>query len=105
AMAGPVVAAVAGLLIALGLHASLTVTVALVGVSCLVGLTAGPLADVLLEQMDRSYARGARELRLWAEVRGRRVLLLHTRDALRFGQIYRAVQRAVEQAGLAPSRR
>lgn len=105
AMAAPIVAAVLGLLIALSLDASLTTTVALVGVACLVGLAAGPLADILLEQMDRSYARGAHDMRIWAEVRGRPVLLLQTRDALRFGQIYRALQRAVEHATATPTRR
>jgi hypothetical protein len=105
AMAGPIVAAVLGLLLALSLDASLTITVALVGVACLVGLAAGPLADILLEHMDRSYARGAHDMRIWAEIRGRPVLLLQTRDALRFGQIYRALQRAVENATPAPTRR
>ncbi|HEX2771657.1 MAG TPA: DUF6232 family protein [Micromonosporaceae bacterium] len=96
AMVGPVVAAAIGIVVALRLDASGTATVAIVGVSCLVGLAAGPLADVLLERMDRSYARGSRDLQIWADVRGTPVLLLHTRDALRFGQIYRALQRAVE---------
>jgi hypothetical protein len=97
AMVGPVVAAVVGLVIALRIDASVTTTIALVGVACLVGLAAAPIADTLLERMDRSYARGAHELEIWADVRGRPVLLLHTRDALRFGQIYRALQRAVER--------
>lgn len=35
----------------------------------------------------------------WVQHHGREVLLLRTPDALRFGQIYRAVQRAVEQQG------
>ena len=46
--------------------------------------------------MDRSYARGSRQLEIWARWRGREVRLLSTRDALRFGQIYRALQRAME---------
>ena len=96
AMVGPLVAAAIGILIAVLLHSSVTVTIAIVGVSCLVGLAAGPLADVLLELMDRSYARGDRTLEIWATWRGRPVLLLATGDALRFGQIYRALQRALE---------
>jgi hypothetical protein len=102
AIVGPVVAAAIGIVVALRLDTSATATVAIVGVSCLVGLAAGPLVDVLLERMDRSYARGARDLRIWADVGGTPVLLVHTRDALRFGQIYRALQRAVEAGSAAP---
>jgi hypothetical protein len=69
----------------------------------LVGFLAGPLADVLLERMDRSYARGSRQVEIWALWRGRRVLLLRTGDQLRFGKIYRALQRAMESP--APVRR
>jgi hypothetical protein len=93
---GPLVAAALGILVALTLHASTSVTVAIVGVSCLIGLGVGPLADFMLERMDRSYARGSRSLEIWATWRGRPVLLLQTPDALRFGQIYRALQRALE---------
>ena len=96
ALIGPVVAAVIGLVIALGIDASLTVTITLVGIACLIGLAAGPIADLLLERLDRSYVRGAHDLEIWADFQGRTVLLLHTRDALRFGQIYRALQRALE---------
>ncbi|GAB2917345.1 hypothetical protein GCM10027280_00450 [Micromonospora polyrhachis] len=96
ALIGPIVAAVIGLVVALRIDASLAVTILLVGIACLVGLAAGPIADLLLEHLDRSYARGAHDLEIWAEFQGRPVLLVHTRDALRFGQIYRALQRAVE---------
>ncbi|MGC5021170.1 DUF6232 family protein [Micromonospora sp. DT47] len=96
ALAGPLVAAVLGVALAVWLHRSVTVTVAIVGVSVLVGLAVGPLADFLFEHLDRSYVRGSRQLEMWARWRGQPVLLLRTGDALRFGQIYRAVQRAVE---------
>ncbi|MEV0722796.1 DUF6232 family protein [Micromonospora purpureochromogenes] len=96
ALAGPLVAAVLGVALAVWLHRSLTVTVAIVGASVLVGLAVGPLADFLFEHLDRSYARGSRQLEMWARWRGRPVLLLRTGDALRFGQVYRAVQRAME---------
>jgi hypothetical protein len=79
-----------------GCGASLDVTIAIVGVSLLLGLGVGPLADFMLERMDRSYARGSRSLEIWATWRGQQVLLLQTGDALRFGQIYRALQRALE---------
>ncbi|NJP33782.1 DUF6232 family protein [Micromonospora thermarum] len=102
ALAGPLVAAGLGIALALWLDRSATVTVAIVGASVLVGLAVGPVADFLFEHLDRSYARGARQLEIWARWRGRPVQLLTTRDALRFGQIYRAVQRAVE-AGQPPA--
>lgn len=98
ALTGPLVAAGLGIALALWLHRSPVVTIAIVGASVLVGLGVGPLADVLFEHLDRSYARGSRELEMWARWRGQPVRLLRTRDALRFGQIYRAVQRAMEQA-------
>jgi hypothetical protein len=96
AIIGPLVAAALGILVALQLRASVTVTIAIVGASCLVGLAVGPVADFVLEHMDRSYARGSRQLAIWASWRGQSVMLLETSDALRFGQIYRALQRALE---------
>ncbi|MEH0933611.1 DUF6232 family protein [Micromonospora psammae] len=102
ALAGPLVAAMLGIAVAVWLHRSPTVTIAIVGASVLVGLAVGPLADVLFEFLDRSYARGSRQLELWARWRGQPTLLLRTGDALRFGQIYRAVQRAMESGPPAP---
>ncbi|MGV9211634.1 DUF6232 family protein [Micromonospora sp. RB23] len=96
ALAGPLVAAVIGIGVAVWLHRSPTVTIAIVGASVLVGLAAGPVADFLFEHLDRSYARGSRQLEIWARWRGQPVRLLRTGDALRFGQIYRAVQRAMD---------
>lgn len=95
----PVVAA--GLGIALALRSDIpSETVITVGVFCLVaGVTIGPFADLLLERMERSYDSGLRDLQLWVEVAGRPVMLLQTRDARRFGQICRAVQRALEAHG------
>jgi hypothetical protein len=104
AMTVPVVAGALGILVALSIDASTATTIALVGGGILLGMAALPLADVLLERMDRSYARGSRNLQIWADVRGARVLLLQTDDALRFGQIYRALQRALERGERAPSR-
>lgn len=97
ALAGPLVAAVAGLLIAVRLHTPLAVTVGIVGVSVLVGLAAAPVADLLLDRVDRSYDQGSHHLEIWAQWRGRPVRLLRTGDASRFGRIYRALERAVEQ--------
>lgn len=97
AIVGPLVAAALGILIALRLDTSTTVTIAIVGCSALIGLAVAPTADLLLEYVDRSYARGAHPLELWVRWRGRPLRLLQTRDALEFGKIYRAVQRAAER--------
>jgi hypothetical protein len=96
AMILPVVVGALGILIALVLHASTVTTIALIGGGILVGLAAVPLADVLLEQVDKSYDRGSRRLEIWGRVPGGDVLLLRTHDRQRFGQIYRALQRALD---------
>ena len=93
----PIVIGAIGILIALVIDASTSVTIALIGGGVLVGLAAAPLADVLLEFVDRSHDRGSRDLEIWGRVRGADVLLLRTDNAQRFGQIYRALQRALDQ--------
>jgi hypothetical protein len=93
----PLATAAVGMLVAVQLDTSTTTTVTLVAAACLVGLAAVPLADLLLDRVDRSYDRGSRDLELWAEIRGTPVLMLRTRNAQRFGQIYRALQRALER--------
>ncbi|MBF9135544.1 hypothetical protein I0C86_42650 [Plantactinospora sp. S1510] len=35
--------------------------------------------------------------RAWVQYQGQEIMLIRSSDALRFGQIYRAVQRAIEQ--------
>jgi hypothetical protein len=105
ALAAPLVAAAAGVALAILLDRSVTVTIAIVGASVLVGLAVGPVADFLFERLDRSYARGSRQREIWIRWRGRPVQLLRTPDALRFGQIYRAVQRAMEVGRPIPPRR
>lgn len=105
AIVGPLLAAVLGILVALRLAASPTVTLAIVGFSALLGLAVAPVADFLLEYVDRSYTRGARSLELWVRWRGRPLRLLQSRDALEFGKIYRAVQRAAERASMPTSSR
>ncbi|MEV1144182.1 DUF6232 family protein [Micromonospora sp. NPDC049799] len=105
ALTGPLVAAGLGIALALWLDRSATVTIAIVGASVLVGLAVGPVADFLFEHLDRSYVRGSRQLEMWARWRGQSIRLLSTGDALRFGQVYRAVQRAVEAGQPVPHRR
>jgi len=91
--------AVGGLGIAIGLmlHAPAPVTAVLVGGGILLGLTTVPVADLVLDHVDRSYDRGSHRLEIWARTPAGRVLLLSTRDRARFGRIYRALQRALEQ--------
>jgi uncharacterized protein DUF6232 len=101
AMIVPIVIGALGILIAVLIHASAAVTIALIGGGILVGLAAAPLADVLLEQVDRMHDRGSHDLEIWGRVRGGDVLLLRTDNAQRFGQIYRALQRALD-AGSVP---
>jgi len=101
AMFTPILIGFIGIVVALLIDASTAATVALVGGGIVVGLAAAPLADVLLEVVDRSYDRGSRCLEIWGRVRGSDVLLLRTDNAQRFGQIYRALQRALER----PARR
>ncbi|NLU79498.1 hypothetical protein HCA58_14125 [Micromonospora sp. HNM0581] len=104
ALVAPLVAAAAGVALALALGRSMTVTIAIVGACVLVGLTVGPVADLIFEHLDRSYARGSRQREVWIRWRGQPVQLLRTPDALRFGQIYRALQRAMEVGRPAPPR-
>jgi hypothetical protein len=92
----PIVVGALAVGVAVVIHASPALTVGLVGGGILVGLAAAPLADVVLDHLDRSYDRGSRPREIWARTRSGSVLLLSTRDAARFGRIYRALQRALE---------
>ena len=92
----PIVLGLLAIGTAWALHASASLTVALVGGGILVGLATVPVADVMLEHIDRSYDRGSRDLEIWARTPTGDTLLLRTRDAARFGRIYRALQRALE---------
>ncbi|XVU24441.1 DUF6232 family protein [Actinoplanes sp. CA-054009] len=92
----PIVLGALGILVALVIDASTSTTIALVGGGVLVGLATLPLADVLLEQVDKSYDRGSRTREIWASTPTGKVMLLRTPDSARFGRIYRALQRALE---------
>ncbi|MGK5678890.1 DUF6232 family protein [Actinoplanes sp. URMC 104] len=94
----PLVVGLLGIAVALVIDASTATTIALVGGGVLVGLATAPLADVLLERVDRSYDRGSRVREIWARTPHGDLLLLSTPDAARFGRIYRALQRALEPA-------
>lgn len=92
-----------GIAIGLILHASAPVTAALLGGGILVGLATVPVADLVLDRVDRSYDRGSRALQIWARTPAGETLLLSTRDRTRFGRVYRALQRALEQPARAPA--
>ncbi|MBM2617456.1 hypothetical protein JIG36_18020 [Actinoplanes sp. LDG1-06] len=94
----PIVVGLLAVAVALVIDASTATTIALAGGGVLVGLATAPLADVLLERVDRSYDRGSRVREIWARTAAGDVLLLSTPDAARFGRIYRALQRALEPA-------
>jgi hypothetical protein len=98
AMLIPIVIGALGIMIAFLIDASTSTTIALVGGGILVGLAAAPMADLLLERVDRSYDRGSRTREIWGRTPAGDVLLLRTADAARFGRVYRALQRALEPA-------
>lgn len=74
----------------------LALTIVAVGVAAAFALA--PLVEIPLAWLDRSYDRGNRTRELWVQCRGKEVMLLRSGDNLRFGQVYRAVQRAVERS-------
>jgi hypothetical protein len=92
----PLIAAVIGVVIATQLDVSAGARAAVVVAAILVGLAAGPLMDPILGKLDGSFDRGVYLHEIWVEQDGEEVLVLQTRDASRFGRIYRAVQRAAE---------
>lgn len=92
----PLVAAGIGVMIAIQLDVSAGTRAVVVVAAILVGLAAGPLLDPILGKLDDSFDRGVHLHEIWVERDGQEVRVLQTRDASRFGRIYRAVQRAAE---------
>jgi len=90
----PILAAIFGLVVAFTVDLSFGTRVMIVVASILVGLSAGPLIDPILGKLDDSFDRGVHVYEIWVERDGEEIRLLQTRDASRFGRIYRAVQRA-----------
>ena len=78
-----------------GRYTWMAMTVVALVVTALAAL-AGFGVDPLLELLDQSHETGHGTHEIWARTGGREVLLFSTPDALRFGKIYRALQRAVE---------
>jgi hypothetical protein len=95
AMLTPLVLGALAVAVAFTLHASVNLTLILAVGGVLLGLAGVPLADVLLDRVDRSYDRGNRRREIWGRIRGHDVLLMQTDDAQRFGRVYRALDRAL----------
>jgi hypothetical protein len=54
------------------------------------------VVEGLITLIERSYEKGGAEHQIWARHLNADILLFATRDKLRFGKIYRALQRAIE---------
>jgi hypothetical protein len=93
---GPAATAVIALFVVMQLDVSGATRAAVVVAAILVGLGAALLLDPVLDKLDQSFDRGVRVHEIWVEHNGLEIRLLQTRDAARFGRIYRAVQRAAE---------
>ncbi|MDG4823428.1 DUF6232 family protein [Asanoa sp. WMMD1127] len=72
---------------------------AVLGAGVIGALVLLPFAELPLSWLDRSYDEGTAVNEIWIRYAGHDQLLLRTTNTLRFGQIYRAVQRAVERHG------
>jgi Family of unknown function (DUF6232) len=73
---------------------------AVVGV-VLAGIVGLFLVEGVITLIERSYEKGGAEHQIWARHLNTEVLLFATRDKLRFGKIYRALQRAIEHSDAA----
>ncbi|AEV88284.1 hypothetical protein ACWT_7274 [Actinoplanes sp. SE50] len=98
AILSPLAVGALAVVVALLLHTDALHTVAMLIGGVLVGLAVVPVADLLLERVDRSYDAGSRTIEIWGRVPAGDVLLLRTTNAQRFGRIYRALLRALEPA-------
>lgn len=58
---------------------------------------AGFGVDPLLDLLDQGHDHGSGTHEIWARTGGREILLFSTSDSLRFGKVYRALQRALER--------
>ena len=56
------------------------------------------LVEGAISVVERSYDKGSAEHQIWARHLNADILLFATRDKLRFGKIYRALQRAIEHS-------
>jgi hypothetical protein len=68
---------------------------ALLGV-VLIGTVGLFIVEGVITLIERTYERGGAEMQIWGRYFGADELLFATRDKLKFGKIYRALQRAIE---------
>jgi len=59
------------------------------------------VVEGVITVIERSYEKGGIEHQIWARHSNTDILLFATRDKLRFGKIYRALQRAIEHSDAA----
>ena len=101
----PLLAAAGVAAIGLAWDGSPATRAALLVLAGLLALGSVPLLDLALGGVERTYDRGTRVHEIWARWRGTEVLLVRTGDRMRFGRIYRALQRALEAASRPHPRR
>ena len=92
-----VVAAITLVLVTIQMDAGGVTKLLLFMLAGMLVLATFPLLDLTLGGMERTYDRGTRVHEIWARWRGTEVMLVRTADRTRFGRIYRALQRAIEQ--------
>jgi hypothetical protein len=80
-----------------GYDSSTVLIGAVVGV-VLVGTVGLFVVEGVITLIERSYEKGGAEHQIWARHLNADILLFATRDKLRFGKIYRALQRAIEHS-------
>jgi hypothetical protein len=80
-----------------GYDSSTVLIGAVVGV-VLVGTVGLFVVEGVITLIERSYEKGGAEHQIWARHLDTDILLFSTRDKLRFGKIYRALQRAIEHS-------
>jgi hypothetical protein len=102
---GAAVALVVGLLVAAGIAArnvnfeggTMVVAGAILGGLVVLGIAAFGV-EFLLEAVDRTHEQGRGHHEIWAQAGGQNFMLYSTTDSVRFAQIYRALERALENS-------
>lgn len=80
-----------------GVVARLAVAGGLLVAGLVLLLLLAPVLEFPMMALERSYDRGTGVREIWARWRDQDLMLLRTSDSARFGKIYRALQRAIEQ--------
>ena len=79
-------------------YSNTTVLVGAIGGVVLAATVGLFVVEGVITLIERSYEKGGAEHQIWARYLNADVLLFATRDKLRFGKIYRALQRAIEHS-------